>query len=425
MKTSVTLTTLALATAALSATSTAALPSTLSRRQSSSQGYFSPSANGGSMLTEQREPLNIIVSGQSSPGVLYQDGFEEFSRALYFSPGSCLGISQGGFQSANLGDGNGDRPQTNIMRYNYKQGDSGTCLESLHGGNHFRYWIQNGSAADSGAVFIAASVELNATLNHMIAPNGYDDGRDEIVGNATAGTLTSPGGFGYTVSRTTNSLLSGFSASQINHGISIDGTVDVLTVTITKNGTIGAGRNSSSSDSGSSGSSSENSGSNGSSGSSGSTSSSSGASDLFGMSHVRTFRTAFALRKDESRTAVFIPETSSDPSNTDDASASVPVTGERTPIGQIEQRLAITFTCTVDACGHRSSHEFSKRSYTKGIVIVQCPGCKNRHLIADNLSWFTESEGEPRTIEQMIEAKGGKVRRGSVGADGETIEILS
>ena len=119
----------------------------------------------------------------------------------------------------------------------------------------------------------------------------------------------------------------------------------------------------------------------------------------------------------------FIPETSS--SCSEEPSASVPVTGQRTPIAQIEQRLAITFTCSVDQCGHRSTHEFSKRSYTNGIVIVQCPGCKNRHLIADNLSWFTENEDEPRTIEQMIEAKGGKVTRGSVGADGETIEILS
>lgn len=47
-------------------------------------------------------------------------------------------------------------------------------------------------------------------------------------------------------------------------------------------------------------------------------------------------------------------------------------------------------------------------------------------MIADNLSWFIESEGEPRTIEQMIEAKGGTVRRGTVdGETGETIEILS
>ena len=205
----------------------------------------------GNTASGQGEPLNIIVSSQSDPGVLYQAGFEEFSRSLYFSPGSCLNISQGGYQTANLGDGNGFKPQTNIMRYNYKQGDGGTCLESLKGGNHFRYWIQNGSAADSGAIFIAASVELNATLGHMIAPNGYDDGRDQLVANATAATLKSPGGFEYTVSKTTNiQLLSGISAGQINHGIDIDGVVDVLTVKITKNGTIGAGRSSSSSSNG-------------------------------------------------------------------------------------------------------------------------------------------------------------------------------
>lgn len=246
MKFRLTLLTLAVVTTALTSTLTRALPSTLARRQSDYQGYYRPATNGGSMLTAntasgQGEPLNVIISGQSDPGVLNPAGFEEFTRSFYFSPGSCLNISQGGFQTANLGDGNGARPQTNIMRYNYKQGDGGSCIESLKGGNHFRYWIQNGTAANSGAIFIAASVELNATLGHMIAPNGYDDGRDELVGNATAGTLTSPGGFQYQVSRTANSqLLSGLSASQINHAIGIDGTVDVLTVKITKNGTIGA-----------------------------------------------------------------------------------------------------------------------------------------------------------------------------------------
>ncbi|KAJ9477179.1 hypothetical protein PHBOTO_000847 [Pseudozyma hubeiensis] len=255
MKFTLTLPTLALATAALTSSLTHALPSTPARRQTDSQGYYSPAANGGSMLTGntasgQGEPLNIIVSGQSDSGVLNTAGFEEFARSFYFSPGSCLNISEGGYQTANLGDGNGAKPQTNIMRYNYKQGDGGTCIESLKGGNHFRYWIQNGTAANSGAIFIAASVELNATLGHMIAPNGYDDGRDELVGNATAGTLTSPGGFQYTVSRTTNTqLLSGFSASQINHDIGIDGTVDVLTVRITKNGTIGGSSSSSGSSS--------------------------------------------------------------------------------------------------------------------------------------------------------------------------------
>ena len=71
-----------------------------------------------------------------------------------------------------------------------------------------------------------------------------------------------------------------------------------------------------------------------------------------------------------------------------------PSTG--TPIGRIERKLRIIFTCTAPvpldpqqsqagapakACGHRSSHEFSKRSYEKGVVIVQCPECSNRHLI--------------------------------------------
>ncbi len=41
---------------------------------------------------------------------------------------------------------------------------------------------------------------------------------------------------------------------------------------------------------------------------------------------------------------------------------------------------SMTFTCTADDCGHRSSHEFSKRSYTSGIVLVQCPSCKNRQV---------------------------------------------
>jgi hypothetical protein len=43
-----------------------------------------------------------------------------------------------------------------------------------------------------------------------------------------------------------------------------------------------------------------------------------------------------------------------------------------------EARLGLVFTCTAEACSHRSSHTFTKRAYERGIVIVQCPGCKNR-----------------------------------------------
>lgn len=53
--------------------------------------------------------------------------------------------------------------------------------------------------------------------------------------------------------------------------------------------------------------------------------------------------------------------------------------------GKLEPRLSLTFTCTVVQCGERSTHEFSKRAYTSGIVLVQCPKCKNR-CVADKLN---------------------------------------
>ncbi|EIW67256.1 hypothetical protein TREMEDRAFT_33730 [Tremella mesenterica DSM 1558] len=84
----------------------------------------------------------------------------------------------------------------------------------------------------------------------------------------------------------------------------------------------------------------------------------------------------------------------------------------------------MTFTCTANDCGHRSTHEFSKRSYERGIVLVQCPQCKNRHLIADHLGWFKESteDGKLKTIEDLLKARGEKVVRGRLGPDGD-IEI--
>ncbi|KAF8330508.1 DNL zinc finger-domain-containing protein [Amanita rubescens] len=82
--------------------------------------------------------------------------------------------------------------------------------------------------------------------------------------------------------------------------------------------------------------------------------------------------------------------------------------------------MAIAFTCTVDGCGERSAHHFTKRSYEKGIVLVQCPKCKNRHLIADHLGWFKDStqEGKLKTVEALLRAKGENVTRGSLDANG-------
>ncbi|KAJ7065303.1 zf-DNL-domain-containing protein [Mycena amicta] len=82
----------------------------------------------------------------------------------------------------------------------------------------------------------------------------------------------------------------------------------------------------------------------------------------------------------------------------------------------ITPRLSLTFTCTANDCGERSTHEFSKQAYESGIVLVQCPKCDVRHLIADHIGWFKESteDGTLRTVEDLLRARGETVTRGTV-----------
>ncbi|KAJ3871612.1 hypothetical protein F5879DRAFT_430342 [Lentinula edodes] len=238
----------------------------LSLRDTPSQGYFNPSSNGGSMLTTventsplgQQEPINLIISANSDSAVLkdgnIDGGLQNYFNSLGFA-GECLGNHLGDDQQANLGDGNGLINQTGVMRWDYGNVQTGTCEETIDGGNHFRYWIQNGSAADSNAVFVAASYELPASSNHDIVVNGYNFGRDWIVGNITGSTIptasltnsssysgnTSSNGFSFS---TTVQYVSGLlpnTSVGINHNLTVatdgenavDGFVAVLTVKIT------------------------------------------------------------------------------------------------------------------------------------------------------------------------------------------------
>ena len=69
------------------------------------------------------------------------------------------------------------------------------------------------------------------------------------------------------------------------------------------------------------------------------------------------------------------------------------------------RKLAIVFTCTV--CDTRSAKQFTENAYRNGVVIVQCPGCQSRHLIADNLGFF-EDMPDGWNIEKALKEKIGE-----------------
>jgi hypothetical protein len=64
-------------------------------------------------------------------------------------------------------------------------------------------------------------------------------------------------------------------------------------------------------------------------------------------------------------------------------------------------KYLIMYTCKV--CNNKSARTFSKDAYQNGVVIIRCEHCKNYHLIADNLHWFSENK---INIEDIIKERG-------------------
>lgn len=49
-------------------------------------------------------------------------------------------------------------------------------------------------------------------------------------------------------------------------------------------------------------------------------------------------------------------------------------------------RFLLGYTCRI--CTHRSYKSISKLAYEKGLVMVLCKKCSNKHLIVDHIGWF-------------------------------------
>lgn len=90
-------------------------------------------------------------------------------------------------------------------------------------------------------------------------------------------------------------------------------------------------------------------------------------------------------------------------------------------LGKIEAKIKVMFTCK--KCNFRNGKIISKLAYEKGVVIIRCDGCKNNHLIADNLGWFEELKNK-RNIERLLAAKGETVRKVLNDVDGY-IEVVA
>ncbi|BGP57086.1 hypothetical protein JCM8202v2_004724 [Rhodotorula sphaerocarpa] len=143
----------------------------------------------------------------------------------------CANLHLGDPQVADLGDGKGWERELFVMRESvWPFPWVGSCLETITGGNHFRAYKQNGTEANSGAWFLAASKEVDLRGKHKIAHDGYNLGRNLLVEKATGGSSYLNRRYEARVEWVEDLLDPG--SEGMAHGIAQDGRVAILTVTV-------------------------------------------------------------------------------------------------------------------------------------------------------------------------------------------------
>jgi len=85
-----------------------------------------------------------------------------------------------------------------------------------------------------------------------------------------------------------------------------------------------------------------------------------------------------------------------------------------------EQQPSYQLTVTCRPCQSRSTHTISKQGYHHGTVVIQCPGCKSRHLIADHLKIFGDTR---RTLEDILKDNAEELKYGRLLPNGN-IELM-
>ncbi|KAK5206218.1 hypothetical protein LTR96_009507 [Exophiala xenobiotica] len=82
------------------------------------------------------------------------------------------------------------------------------------------------------------------------------------------------------------------------------------------------------------------------------------------------------------------------------SSLTVPEGQPETPVSDDVPSYHLSFTCK--PCLHRSRHRITKQGYHYGTVLVTCPSCKARHVIADHLKVFLDQK---KTLEDILREK--------------------